>query len=66
MRGRDLAVEYAILFDKRQILRRRPTNINAGETLEALAEGLTVWHRAHKERLIGEGSTSTPRDDEVS
>ena len=40
MRGRDLAVAGAIIFDKRQLLRSHPTSISAGTGLSDLAAKL--------------------------
>ena len=40
MRGRDLAVAGAIIFDKRQLLRSHPTGINSGTGLSDIAAKL--------------------------
>ena len=70
MRGRDLAVAGAIIFDKRQLLRSHPTSISAGAGLSDLAAKLvqafqSVVQRNEKtvdgtaERIMGGDSSRT-------
>src|SRR5262245_2160842 len=61
---RDAVLTEGINIDKRQILMRQPTSITSSSQAELLAAGLTSWMKAHKAKLVGEGSTSTPSDDD--
>ena len=57
MRGRDLAIATAVIFDKRALIRRQPTSIKGSSQAEDIAAQLTAWMRSQKERLVGQGST---------
>lgn len=52
MKGRDLAVTGAILFDKRQLLMNRATSISENRTVDGLATEMLAAFKQAQERVI--------------